>query len=118
MNKLDTLTVSITAQDIRTAIRKVRDGWQGNPLTLAVRRAFDCKYLDPFVSVWSRKPWSLYICRGLSYGAGGEADFIRRWEAGEPVKPLSIRLQHDPERWAKKRLQIIKYHERLCWKCS
>lgn len=112
-----TIRVLISEADIRAAIRKTIDGWNGNPLTLAIRRAFDCKYLDPFVTTWARKPM-LYVSRNLCYTAGREREFIENWEAGKAVKPLSFRLQRDPWWWAQERRQLIKYHERLCWKCS
>jgi hypothetical protein len=114
---MDTLTVRVTAQDIMTSIRRVREGWNGTPLTLAIRRAFDCKYLDPFVTIWHRKA-ELWIHAGLYYTAGREATFINRWEAGETVAPMSFRLQVETERWGRWRNRIIKYHERSCWGCS
>lgn len=112
-----TLTVAITTADIRSAIRANYEGSNLNPLTLAIRRAFDCKYLDPFVTTWDRKP-DLIVCRSLRYVAGSEASFIKRWEAGDPVAPLSFRLQLDPWGWAQTRNQIVRFHERLCYGCG
>lgn len=124
-----TVRIDVTAADIRKAIRDTVAGikyyspFDPDPLILAARRAFRVPSLRVAVCGFrtSKKP-SLYIDGFGYWTAGKEAEFMRRWDAGDPVKPFSFSLLIDRAEFEKGRAMVNRRHRlwtgRQCWKCE